>query len=107
MTRYFFVILILGVVGFVIMVKAGYVMFAERQYWQDVAKRFVKEDVIVKPNRGNILSIDGKLMASSLLEYRIYMDFQAGGAKKDAMLMDSLNIICAGLHKLFPDKSAA
>ena len=49
-------------------------MFAERQYWQDVADRFVKENVTVKPNRGNIISSDGKLMASSLPEYRIYMD---------------------------------
>ncbi len=40
-------------------------MFAERQYWHDVADRFVKENVTVKPNRGNILSSDGKLMASS------------------------------------------
>ena len=56
-------------------------MFAERQYWQDVADRFVKENVTVKPNRGNIISSDGKLMASSLPEYRIYMDFMSG--KKD------------------------
>ena len=53
-------------------------MFAERQYWQDVADRFVKENVTVKPNRGNIISSDGKLMASSLPEYRIYMDFMSG-----------------------------
>ena len=82
-------------------------MFAERQYWQDVADRFVKENVTVKPNRGNIISSDGKLMASSLPEYRIYMDFKAGGVKKDTMLMNHLDEICGGLHKIFPDKSAS
>ena len=56
MTRYFFVILIMGLVGVAIVVKAGITMFAERQYWQDVADRFVKENVTVKPNRGNIIS---------------------------------------------------
>ena len=44
--------------------KGAMIMFAERQYWHDVADRFVKENVTVKPNRGNILSSDGKLMAS-------------------------------------------
>ena len=73
MTRYFFVILIMALIGVAIVVKAGVTMFAERQYWQDVADRFVKENVTVKPNRGNIISSDGKLMASSLPEYRIYM----------------------------------
>lgn len=107
MTRYFFVILLMGLVGVAIVVKAGITMFAERQYWQDVADRFVKENVTVKPNRGNIISSDGKLMASSLPEYRIYLDFKAGGVKKDTMLMNHLNEICEGLHQIFPDKSAA
>lgn len=107
MTRYFFVILLIGLIGVAIVVKASITMFAERQYWQDVADRFVKENVTVKPNRGNIISSDGKLMASSLPEYRIYMDFKAGGVKKDTMLMNHLNEICEGLHRIFPDKSAA
>lgn len=107
MTRYFFIILVMGLVGVAIVVKAGFTMFAERQYWKDVADRFVKENVTVKPNRGNIISADGKLMASSLPEYRIYMDFKAGGEKKDTMLVNHMNEICEGLHKIFPDKSAA
>lgn len=107
MTRYFFVILLMGLIGVAIVVKASITMFAERQYWQDVADRFVKENVTVKPNRGNIISSDGKLMASSLPEYRIYMDFKAGGVKKDTMLINHLNEICEGLHRIFPDKSAA
>ena len=107
MTRYFFVVLIMALAGIAIIVKGAVIMFAERQYWQDVADRFVKENVTVKPNRGNILSSDGKLMASSLPEYRIYMDFKAGGEKKDTMLVNHMNEICEGLHKIFPDKSAA
>ena len=107
MTRYFFVVLVMSLAGIAIVVKGTLIMFAERQYWQDVADRFVREGVTVKPNRGNILSADGKLMASSLPEYRIYMDFKAGGEKKDTMLMNHLTEICEGLHKIFPDKSAA
>ena len=72
----------------------------------DVADRFIKENVIVHPTRGNIISADGKLMASSLPEYKIYMDFKAGGETKDTMLMNHLTEICEGLHQIFPDKSA-
>ncbi|WP_291530092.1 penicillin-binding protein [Bacteroides sp. UBA939] len=107
MTRYFFVVLVLGLLGIAIVVKGAIIMFAERGYWQDVADRFVKENVTTKPNRGNILSSDGKLMASSLPEYRIYMDFQAGGYTKDTMLVNHIDEICKGLHKIFPDKSAS
>lgn len=107
MTRYFFVILLMGMVGVSIVIKAGITMFAERQYWQDVADRFIKENVTVKPSRGNIISSDGRLMASSLPEYRIYMDFKAGGETKDTMLINHIDEICEGLHQIFPDKSAS
>ena len=107
MTRYFFVVLLMSLMGIAVVVKAGFIMFAEQGYWKDVADRFVREGVPVKPNRGNILSADGKLMASSLPEYRIYMDFKAGGHQKDTMLMNHLTEICEGLHKIFPDRSAA
>ena len=76
MLRYYFIILIMVLVGVAIVFKAGIIMFAERQYWKDVADRFVKENVTVRPNRGNIISSDGQLMASSLPEYKIYMDFK-------------------------------
>ena len=106
MLRYSFIILLMVLVGIAIVFKAGVIMFAERQYWHDVADRFVKENVTVRPNRGNIISSDGQLMASSLPEYRIYMDFKAGGEVKDSLLMLHLDSICDGLHQIFPDKSA-
>lgn len=106
MLRYSFIILLMVLVGIAIVFKAGVIMFAERQYWHDVADRFVKENKVVSPNRGNIISSDGQLMASSLPEYKIYMDFKAGGENKDTLLMKHLDSICNGLHQIFPDKSA-
>ena len=106
-TRYSFIILVMVLVGLAIVVKAGVIMFAERQYWHDVADRFVKEEGPLIPNRGNIISSDGQLMASSLPEYKIYMDFKAGGEVKDSLLMLYMDSICDGLHQIFPDKSKA
>ena len=117
MTRYFFVMLIMGVIGVFIIAKGAIIMFAERQYWQDVADRFVKENVTIKPNRGNILSADGKLMASSLPEYKIFMDFMTGERdekrrkkeqhRKDSVWNANLDSICIGLNKIFPEYSVA
>ncbi|MDR0938669.1 MAG: transpeptidase family protein [Mediterranea sp.] len=117
MARYFFITLVMVLIGIAIIVKASIIMFAERAYWQEVADRFVKENVTVKPNRGNILSADGKLMAGSLPEYRIYLDFMSGERdekrrekdqfRRDSLLNSNLDSICVGLHRIFPDKSVA
>lgn len=115
MTRYFFVMLIMSLVGIAVVVKGAIIMFAERQYWKDVAERFVKENVTVKPNRGNILSADGKLLASSLPEYSLFIDFKyydsntkrsiKGQNKKDSLFKANLDSICIGLNKIFPEYS--
>ena len=104
--RYTFIVMIMALLAIAVIVKATIIMFYERQYWEDVADRFVRENVVSSPTRGNIISSDGKLMASSLPEYKIYMDFKAGGEKKDTMLMNHLTEICEGLHQIFPDRSA-
>ena len=107
MLRYTFIVFLMALVAIAVIAKAVFVMFAERQYWKDVADRFVRENVTVPPTRGNIISADGKLMASSLPEYKIYMDFVAlKDAGNDTTLMNHLTEICEGLHQIFPDKSA-
>ena len=117
MTRFFLIVVLFATVGVCIVIKAAIIMFKERGYWNEVADRFVKENVLVDPNRGNILSADGKLLASSLPEYSLYMDFMVSDpdegrkakeqAKKDSLFKSNLDEICEGLHRIFPDRSAA
>lgn len=107
MQRYFCIVVLMAIVGISIIVKAAVIMFGERDYWRIVSEQYVATNVVVKPMRGNILSADNQLMASSLPEYKIYMDFVAGGKEKDSLLMLHLNEICEGMHKIFPDKSVA
>ena len=108
--RYSFVVLLMLLVGIAILVKAGIIMFVERDYWQEVASRYVSESKPLPSARGNIISSDGKLMASSLPEYRIYLDFIAENKKdqheRDSVLYANLDSIARGLHRIFPDKSA-
>ncbi|MBQ8501229.1 MAG: transpeptidase family protein [Bacteroides sp.] len=117
MTRYFFVMLFMGLIGIAIVVKACIIMFVKRQYWTEVADRFVSESKVMKPNRGNIFSSDGKLLASSLPEYSLFVDFKyydgnekrqkKGQHRKDSIFKSKLDSICIGLHSIFPETSVA
>ena len=106
MPRYFFIAVVLTLIGFAIIGKALYIMTAKKDYWTEVQKLQKRDSIPVKPNRGNILSCDGQLMASSIPEYRIYMDFVAGGEEKDQLLTEQMDSICTGLHEIFPEQSA-
>lgn len=115
--RYLIIVALMVVVAISIIAKAAFIMFAQHDYWEQVANRFVKENVVIKPARGNILSSDGQLMASSLPEYRIFMDFKTSERdperaardqyRRDTLIENNLNEICEGLHRIFPDKSVA
>ena len=105
MPRYFAIAVVLTLVGFAITGKALYIMTAKKDYWAKVQEQLKHDSIPVKPNRGNILSCDGQLMASSIPEYKIYMDFQTGGAERDSLWTLKLDSICQGLHEIFPDMS--
>lgn len=105
--RYKIIGYVMVLLGLMIVGKALYTATVKRDYWMKVADRLKRDSVDVKPVRGNILSCDGRLMASSLPEYKLYMDFKAGGAEKDSLWNEKIDSICNGLHDIFPEKSAA
>ena len=107
MPRYSAIAIIMTLMAVALVGKAFYIMTAKHDYWMKVAERQKKDSVTVKPNRGNILSCAGQLMASSLPEFKVYMDFQAlSTAKNDSLWDVKQDSICEGLHKIFPEKSA-
>ncbi len=105
--RYFAIALVLTLIGIAIVAKAFVIMTTQKEYWTQVADRLKRDSVSVKPVRGNILSCDGQLMASSIPEFKVYIDFMAGGKEKDSLWEAKVDSICTGLHKIFPAKSAA
>ena len=113
MPRYFAIAVILTFIGFAIIGKAMYIMTAKKTYWTQVASRLKRDSVSVKPNRGNILSCDGQLMASSIPEYKVFVDFQAGATdsisnhKRDSLWATNIDSLCNGLNQIFPSKSVA
>lgn len=108
MPRYRAISLVMIILAVCVVGKSLYIMTAKRDYWMKVAERQKRDSVTVKPNRGNILSCTGQLLASSLPEFKIYMDFVAlKEAKSDSLWDVKVDSICNGLHKIFPNKSAA
>ena len=115
-SRYFSIIIIMAVVGLAILGKAVSVMIFERSYWREVANRSVVGRVAIPPKRGNILSDDGQLMASSVPQYTLFMDFMVSDRdelrrmkaqeRRDTLLQKHMTEICEGLHRVLPDKSA-
>lgn len=77
MPRYYFLATMMTLLAVIVVAKAGYIMSAKRAYWMEVASRVKKDSVAVKAIRGNILSCNGEIMASSLPEYRLFIDFKA------------------------------
>ena len=107
MPRYMIIAVVLTLIGIAIIGKALYIMTAKKQYWTEVADRLKRDSVSVKPMRGNILSCDGQLMATSIPEYKIFMDFQAAAfVDGDSLWLDKVDSICEGLNKVFPTISA-
>ncbi|RHJ90858.1 penicillin-binding protein [Parabacteroides bouchesdurhonensis] len=74
---YFIVVLILGLVAVAILVRAFDTAFVEKDVWEKVAEKQKRPNRLVLPGRGNIYSSDGKLMATSVPRYYLYIDFGA------------------------------
>lgn len=108
MPRYRIIVILLTFVAIGVLSKTMYLMTAKRDYWMQVADRVKKDSLSIEPVRGNILSSDGQLLASSIPEYKLYMDFKAlYDAENDSLWHANLDSICEGLHQIFPDKSVA
>ena len=107
MPRYSLIALVMSLIAIAVVAKSAYIMIVQKNYWLEIAAKQKKDNVPILPTRGNILSSDGELMASSLPEFKIYIDFKTlKEAGKDTAFVDSINYICKGLNELFPEKTA-
>jgi cell division protein FtsI (penicillin-binding protein 3) len=116
--RFQIIFAVLVVAGIYVLGKGLQTMLPPRsQYWEEVEKRFTKEDIPIPASRGNILDCNDELLAGTLPEYRLYMDFKVvdnDSARRvklqnwrDSMFYAKLDSISEGLSKIFPDYSKA
>jgi cell division protein FtsI (penicillin-binding protein 3) len=90
--------------GFWIIGKIIFLQTVEKTKWMEKAKNSTLKYFTIPANRGNILSDDERLLATSIPLYEIRMDFNTGFLSDDVFYskVDSL-ALC--LSNLFKDKS--
>ncbi len=86
----------------IILGKILYLQLVEGSYWKSKALEVSQKNIIIPPMRGNILSDNGKVLATSVPYYEIRIDFRAEGLTKQVFYnnVDSLSI---GLASIFND----
>ncbi|MCX7954152.1 MAG: transpeptidase family protein [Bacteroidales bacterium] len=102
--RIAFVYILMGAFSLVIIFQIIKLQFFERDVLLKQMYKSTYKKVIIPAIRGDIISSDNKILATSIPYYDIYIDFRANGLTKELFLknLDSLSIC---LSKLFPEKS--
>ena len=92
-----------------IVYKIVIIQFVEKSKWMALAAQSKKTDIVVKPNRGNIYDCNGKLMASSIPNYYIYLDLRVPALheKGGKLFKDNIDSVSICLSQFLQDKSAA
>ena len=75
LTKRFYIIYVVLVLLYVAAIgKIVYIQQVEYDGWMGVAKRYEMTERDIRPNRGNVFASDGKLIASTIPYYVVYMD---------------------------------
>ncbi|GGH77933.1 penicillin-binding protein [Phaeocystidibacter marisrubri] len=96
--------ILMGVFAFSVMGKLFYTYFGEGRELRARAERLATRDMTLEAERGNIYSSDGKLLATSMPVYDIYMD---PGAPSDENFNANIAALGTELSKMFPTRSAS
>ena len=101
-----FIIITLGF--FAVLGKIIYVQTVERGEWLKVAEKQVPTLKPIKATRGNILDCNGRLLASSMPQYYMYMDTRVPALhEKNGQLFQShVDSLASDLARIVGDKSA-
>lgn len=102
-----FIVIFLGFVA--VIGKIIYIQTVERDEWLKVAEKQVPTHRPIQAPRGNILDCNGRLLASSMPQYYIYMDTRVPALheKNGALFTSHIDSLALDLATIVGDKSAA
>ena len=99
---------------FAVIYKIVVIQTVERSKWLALAAKNIKTDIVVKPARGNIYACDGRLMASSIPTYYVYMDLHVPALhnpsphkKTGTLFEDNVDSVAIYLSSFFKDRTAS
>lgn len=86
------------VMALAVVVRIVILQFVQSEKWAAMADRIVYRRVIAQAGRGDILSDDGRILASSIPYYTVYMDTRSSGMA-DTTWSNGINGLCRGLTR--------
>lgn len=98
---------VMVVIAIAVVYKLFTVQVVEGDKWRAMQDSLSTKYVTVEPARGNIYSVDGKLLATSVPEYDIRMDLFAPGIESDDVFYSKVDSLSSSLSRFFGDKSSS
>lgn len=99
-----FIYFIILLFAFAIIGRILFIQIIEKNKWEAKAQELSRKNIIVQPNRGDVISADGKLLISSVPHYEIHMDLRSK-ALTNEVFEQNIDSLAWCLSNLFRDKS--
>lgn len=89
-----------------LLIRILILQYVQHGKWADMSEKYVYKTGEEQANRGDILSDDGRLLASSVPYYTIFMDTRSTGMSPSTFAA-GINGLSAGMARLLGERSAA
>jgi cell division protein FtsI (penicillin-binding protein 3) len=96
----------IALIAVAVLVRILILQFVQHGKWSAMSEKYVYKTTEMPANRGDILAYDGRLLASSVPYYTIYMDTRSTGMSS-ATWSNGINGLSAGFARLLGERSAA
>ncbi len=90
-------------IGILIIGRVLFLQIFQGKKWAEKAESLTYRDMIIEPNRGDIYSVNHKLLATSVPFFEVRMDMQASFSKE--LFDKNVDSLALNLSKLFEDKT--
>jgi cell division protein FtsI (penicillin-binding protein 3) len=94
------------IIAIVLLVRIIILQYVERGKWVAMSEKYIYRTDVVPAIRGDILDDDGRLLASSVPYYSIYMDTRSSGMSGE-IWSGGLSGLASGLEQLVGERSAS
>lgn len=103
LNRLYFIAGCMFIFGIAVMVKLGNIQFVQGDEYRAKAEERIVKDFVIPANRGNVYSVNGNLLATSIPKYDIRFDALT---PKFSVFEENLKPLCDSLAK-FPGKKTS
>jgi cell division protein FtsI (penicillin-binding protein 3) len=94
------------IIAVAILVRILILQVVEHGKWAGMSEKFIYKTAEMPANRGDILACNGRLLASSVPYYTIYMDTRSTGMAEETW-SGGINGLSEGLAKILGERSAS